>query len=710
MSSTVGLSDTGKTSLSQIAYIRDLLDYYVYLKESDKKTAPSAPLEPAIAKIFRDQGVTPALVKLLEDFNSKPQDVKTAAKLFGIEINEAAPSLKASELGAAALKAKADSSDLKAALKKIKNSTLSSAGKKTLAQILYVRDFLDYYLFLKDGDKSKGISTPLSQPVATIFVNEGVTPALIKLLDDFNSDPQDVKAAAKLFGMDIDKADPKLKAFELSNTALPVKNDSADLKIAICKIDPDNCLAPSLTQLVEEGKVSIIGAELIETETAPDPEAGAKAKIHYNEAVNSYAIKDYPGAIKGFLRAYENSPHPNCLLGVVRSYLKLGDLMIAGAYLKDIETKHPDFAAKNPDKISALKTELAALLEPAPLTPPKPKPTAKEKANELFEQGYAAIGQGDHKKALKFFQKAEATYKSTLLTPQYKDYQARCYKGMGQIKKALKLYEEIEKKYVHYAPEMVALQISQLDTQILDNSDKVWDALADYLPKQINRIGHKSSWESSGKAEFFVSVTKSGQILLGTSKSQDWIIFGQNFQVERAKDGTPLSRKIGEQYLIQGLIYVIFESNSASLGKTELKKPLYFKVEVSEVSAGASQATITLVNKKGVNKGLKFAKITGKTKIYKYNVKPPAGKATAGALDLLLKKMGLDKKKLSKQEKQTKKLASGLLNLIHGDSHYAGLLEPQNLTVGIRFAAYLLKNQRDNVESAVKTKNAAELP
>jgi endo-1,3-1,4-beta-glycanase ExoK len=238
MTTPLSLSDTGRSSLKQIAHIRDFLDYYLYLCDGDPATGKRAPLSPPIAKLYREQGVDIALGKLLADFNSNPADVKEAARIFNLKLPGSNPRIKAVDLGAAALTARNRRADLWKALKRVRESRLSKVGKKYLSQILYIRDFLDYYLFLREGDPKKGRRSPLAPAIAKLY-GRGIDQALGRLLADFNRNRQDVRAAVSMFGMN--RSTTTLKAFEFGQAALDKKRDPRDLWQVLCKIDPNTC-------------------------------------------------------------------------------------------------------------------------------------------------------------------------------------------------------------------------------------------------------------------------------------------------------------------------------------------------------------------------------------------------------------------------------------------------------------------------------------
>ena len=97
-------------------------------------------------------------------------------------------------------------------------ATISPIGLVYLKNILFVRDLVDYYDFLKKD----GIS---------LFSQESA------LIDQFNRIPADVAAANGLFGLNLDPADPQLKASQLAAAALRDPSSATDLKAALALLD-----------------------------------------------------------------------------------------------------------------------------------------------------------------------------------------------------------------------------------------------------------------------------------------------------------------------------------------------------------------------------------------------------------------------------------------------------------------------------------------
>ena len=365
MDSPVKISDAGKSSLKQIFYIRDYLDYYNYLKEGTT-------LDATTTKIFKTKGITAVLVDLLQKFHSNPQDVKKVAKLFGLKIDKDNPKVKAKYLGAAVLTTKDGSSDLKAVIKDIKKSKLSKAGKSYLIQILYIRDYLDYHNFLKEGDK-------LDSVTANTFKTKGITAALVSLLKKFHSEPADVKVAAEMFGIKIDKAKPKIKAKDLGAAALPVKHDSTDLKLVICQIDPQDCAAtepapsptpkpeptpspkppPTLTPPapVKAGKSTVAPPP---TAASLEETAQATAKAIHDRAEGS---GKYEVALKEYKEANKSFKTPIFMEGMAKCYIKLKQFEKVISTYKELQKEYPDY---DPGRIKEVIENYEAMILDTP--------------------------------------------------------------------------------------------------------------------------------------------------------------------------------------------------------------------------------------------------------------------------------------------------------------------------------------------------------
>jgi hypothetical protein len=246
MSTPVSISASGKSYLRQILTVRDYLDYDTFLDEGDRANNIPSPLEPEILTIFRDQGIAPALRKLLERFNGNQADVQLVISKFQLPPGD---KIKAKELGAAVLQKPDRSSDLRAALVWVKNSNLSERGKAQLSQILYIRDYLDYDTYLEVGDPDQGVRPPLDPAVVDIYRREGIAPALRSLLDKFNGDQNDVKTAIALF--DLPQGD-RIKAKEIGFALLKEKSDSTDLRAAFERLEKPSAAPASVVPTPEK--------------------------------------------------------------------------------------------------------------------------------------------------------------------------------------------------------------------------------------------------------------------------------------------------------------------------------------------------------------------------------------------------------------------------------------------------------------------------
>ncbi|MFH1386985.1 MAG: hypothetical protein ABIH50_04915 [bacterium] len=259
----LNISANSLSALKQALYIRDYLDYYSFLNEGDKEKDKPSPLSMETINDLKDQSVKPnlrlatALGKLVDEFNKTPADVAKAVELFGLPTGTT--KIKAKMISQNATKfrlnLKDNNTDLKLTLAEVEKSPISKKGKALLAQILPMRDYLDYYTFLKEGDQEQHLPAPLSPATIERLNDQSVQPnlrlakALETLATELNSDRPAVKAIAAHFDIPIDPAKENLKANMFSRLAnrfgLKIKDSNEDLRAALCSIDKQECPPPT---------------------------------------------------------------------------------------------------------------------------------------------------------------------------------------------------------------------------------------------------------------------------------------------------------------------------------------------------------------------------------------------------------------------------------------------------------------------------------
>ncbi|OGB89246.1 hypothetical protein A2625_03645 [candidate division WOR-1 bacterium RIFCSPHIGHO2_01_FULL_53_15] len=335
IASSGNVSAGGLNALKQILYIRDYLDYDTFLKEGDKKKGVKAPLGPAtVTVIISDllEGWKLAVRGLVAQFNSNQQDVTLAAQLFNItplKGENGVPLIKAYQFSEAALPELDRASDLKAAIAKVKKSRLSAGGKALLIQILYIRDYLDYDTFLKEGNKANHLNSPLGPvTVKTITGNplEGWKLAVRGLVAQFNSNRDDISAAARIFNITPqinEKGEPIIKAFQFSESpnGLNVPDDSRDLQAALVKIEPPTKEAPAtitidgpdLAKLIGRGREMDLGAHRpkqfswhLPPDAVPPPSTGTEPASPGSTDLKAIIENEINKLKPGLKRCYES--------------------------------------------------------------------------------------------------------------------------------------------------------------------------------------------------------------------------------------------------------------------------------------------------------------------------------------------------------------------------------------------------------------------
>ena len=243
MSDQENLSSVGRSILKDIVTVRDLLDYRACLEKKDK-----SPLAPETIRDIKDPGKGWLFVigELVDKLNASPADAAAAAKLFGFTLDPADPRISVSQF-AAVLNDLGSAGDLKTALARLDSpaaKAISKQGRALLRQVLYIRDFLDYFRFLVAGDKRKGLPSPLSTQLLEGFHDpkKGGPQTYWKLVKQFNADPEDVQLAVKIFGLKAAPGAP-LKPRDLASAdgAFRIMEHSAILKKNLCKIDKAEC-------------------------------------------------------------------------------------------------------------------------------------------------------------------------------------------------------------------------------------------------------------------------------------------------------------------------------------------------------------------------------------------------------------------------------------------------------------------------------------
>ena len=243
----LSVSNSGAVYLKQLLYIRDYADYDTFLKEGDRKKGVPAPLTPETAQSINDpaRGWKFTLRGLVEKFNQNPEDAKKAAELFQIKLDQNKPYLKAFHFSETALTDLGSTADLAAALILLAASSLSPQGKALLKQILYIRDYIDYDTFLREGDKQRNTPAPLTPETVRGIADPAIgwKFSLRSLVEKFNQNPADVKKAAQLFHIPVDQNKPYLKAFQFSEAAEGLNDPGShdDVRAAFCQFDKAAC-------------------------------------------------------------------------------------------------------------------------------------------------------------------------------------------------------------------------------------------------------------------------------------------------------------------------------------------------------------------------------------------------------------------------------------------------------------------------------------
>lgn len=179
----MGISETGVSQLRQIFYLKDRLDWELYLENGASGNPP--PLDKEIAEMINQQKdfSTPAQ-KLVDEFlNKYPSDVKKTARFIEGELRIPVKSSGSIFKYFFRLLDKNDShKDLNSLLGKLSKLSLSPKGFRVLSQALYILDTLLYDQFLAQGDGKS--SAPLSKETADIWddPNGGYTLAFKSLM------------------------------------------------------------------------------------------------------------------------------------------------------------------------------------------------------------------------------------------------------------------------------------------------------------------------------------------------------------------------------------------------------------------------------------------------------------------------------------------------------------------------------------------------
>jgi len=388
-----GISPAGTTALKQILWIRDNIDYEKYLLNGDPARKIGAPLSDEIIGIIKDpeKGWPAALDLLLYTFNSNRNDVLLTASLFGIKVDQKNPKLKARQLSETILNEPSGSSDLSKAIKMVEKSRISGMGKAYLIQILYIRDNIDYEKFLLYGDPKKGAAPPLSrETIAAIKDPEKGWPAALgALVDLFHRNPKDIIQAAQLFNIKVDDKNPRLKARQISESpnGLNVKNDSTDLKAALCRVDHDEC-------------------------------AGIPDDDIFTEAARLLGQERYQQAIETFNKL----PKKKLLTFAAQynlgfCYKEIGKKAEAiSAFKLAQKLARSSKPPVDPNLLRGLADQIASLEKEPPAAPAASQPAIDlEAARDYFEKGSQAFQRGDYKNAAVYFRKAYGITKDPLL-------------------------------------------------------------------------------------------------------------------------------------------------------------------------------------------------------------------------------------------------------------------------------------------------------
>jgi hypothetical protein len=387
MSDQENLSSVGRSILKDIVTVRDLLDYRACLEKKDK-----SPLAPETIRDIKDPGKGWLFVigELADRFNASPADAIAAAKLFGFALDPADPRIRISQF-AAVLNDLGSAGDLKTALARLDSpaaKAISKQGRALLRQILYIRDFLDYFRFLVAGDKRKGLPSPLSTQLLDGFHDpkKGGAKTYWKLVKQFNADPADVKLAVNIFGLKAAPGAP-LKPRDLASGegAFRIMEHSAALKQNLCKIDKAECPEvpsapaepkPAETSARNKDLLDQVRVQLFIGNLPAAVKTWKKIAPTGLSAIDAQTVKDFESGLIWLSRAAEE--------------VKKGNKAAAGSDYMAAKLMLPAEAGGLIDKKLAALGQLGAPAAAAPARPTlkrlpedKPEEVAKDLQNEL---------------------------------------------------------------------------------------------------------------------------------------------------------------------------------------------------------------------------------------------------------------------------------------------------------------------------------------
>ncbi len=216
-------------NIENVKALFSLLDHYSLTGYLEGETSPFE--SEGLTDTVRKDGYIPAAKKLLRTINSNHQDVKKIISAFCNNDPDLCPDdteVKASDIYKTVLNKPKSSDDLKKALEKTDALPVPPQTKKALNDLLRLLDYLDVENAFADGGN-------LPEKFRSSYKNKGCLPTIKELFAALETEDRNALSYTfELTGV----VTPKMLMIKI----LDKSEDDSDLRSALCRIDPNECI------------------------------------------------------------------------------------------------------------------------------------------------------------------------------------------------------------------------------------------------------------------------------------------------------------------------------------------------------------------------------------------------------------------------------------------------------------------------------------